>query len=115
MTEICAGVGLATACEISIDLEGLASATINDSVLAQKMQTAAGRLEQRLEVDASYQTMLSEDVGVFFLSSSRVALCWLALVKVRMGISMGITILNLISMKEPCHWRRLCYCRLVWN
>jgi len=66
MTEICAGVGLATGCEISLSLEGLASATINDSTLAQKMQTAAGRLEQRLEVDANYLTMVSEDVGVFF-------------------------------------------------
>ncbi len=66
MAEICAGVGLATACEISLSLEGLGSATINDSVLAQKMQAAVKRLDQRLEVDANYLTMVSEDVGVFF-------------------------------------------------
>jgi len=66
MTAICKGIGLASDCEISLDLKGLVSATINDATIALKVQKTAVKLDQMIDVDTDYQTMLSEDVGVFF-------------------------------------------------
>lgn len=62
----CEGIGLAQGCDITTNLEKLVEPTINDVTIAEKAQKAAKKLDKTITVDAEYQTMISEDVGVFF-------------------------------------------------
>ena len=65
MLEICEGIGLAAGCEINLNMEKLVDPTINDEKIAHEMQRAAKIIDQTLHPDEDYQTMLSEDMGVF--------------------------------------------------
>ena len=65
INEICQGLSLASGCEIRLDLKTLLNPTVNDPSVARVMRSAAAKLNLELDIDEQYQTMLSEDIGVF--------------------------------------------------
>ncbi|MDD2521501.1 MAG: M20 family metallopeptidase [Anaerolineaceae bacterium] len=65
LSEICEYTGRAMGCQVDLELEVLVSATCNDPVVSGKVREAAEKLDRQLQVDLTYRTMLSEDVGVF--------------------------------------------------
>lgn len=65
LEEICDNTAQAMGCEVELRLESLVKATSNDPAVAEIARGAASKLGSCVEVDSTYQTMLSEDVGVF--------------------------------------------------
>lgn len=65
MTQFCMGIGLASGCEINLEMEALVEPTTNHPEVARAMQRAALKLDTDVIVDQHYQTMMSEDIGVF--------------------------------------------------
>ncbi len=65
LSEICENTGRAMDCSVELKLEPLVKATRNDPEVAGKVRKAALKMNQKVEVDQTYRTMISEDVGVF--------------------------------------------------
>lgn len=65
LTEICENTGRAMGCRVELTLEPTVSATANDPEVAKVVREAAISLNDQFQIDSTYQTMLSEDVGVF--------------------------------------------------
>ena len=73
LKEICEHSGYAMGCQVQLRLEPKTKATINDPQVAEVVRQAAISIENgtacklpaTLELDTTYKTMLSEDVGVF--------------------------------------------------
>lgn len=65
LEEICENTARAMGCQVELKLESLVNVTSNDPAVAKVAREAASKLGRRAQVDPSYQTMLSEDVGVF--------------------------------------------------
>ena len=65
LEEICKGTAIAMGCQIELNLEALVNATCNDPAVAEVARSAASKLGRQVQVNSTYQTMLSEDVGVF--------------------------------------------------
>jgi len=65
MKEICENTAKAMGCQVKLTLEDLVGATCNDPVVAGKARQSASKLNRTVQIDSGYQTMLSEDVGVF--------------------------------------------------
>ena len=65
LVEICENTAKAMGCQVELKLEELVKVTSNDEFVAEKAKVAASKLGRQVQIDPSYQTMLSEDVGVF--------------------------------------------------
>lgn len=65
LEQICGGLSVSTGCQINLSLEGLVNSTTNNENVAKAVQEAARRLRAHIIIDPHYQTMMSEDVGVF--------------------------------------------------
>ncbi len=65
LEEICEGAALAMGVKVELKLEALVDATCNDAAVVKVAQGAASKLGRQVQIDETYQTMLSEDVGVF--------------------------------------------------
>ncbi len=65
LEEICENTGSAMGCKVELILEELVNPTINDPIVADKARDAAAVMGKQVQIDSTYQTMLSEDVEVF--------------------------------------------------
>ena len=65
LEEICKNTGSAMGCKVELILKELVNPTINDPIVAGKARDAAAAMGIQVQIDSTYQTMLSEDVGVF--------------------------------------------------
>jgi amidohydrolase len=65
LEEICENTAKAMGCKVELNLEDLVNATCNDPVVAETTRKAVSNLSGQYQVDSTYQTMLSEDVGAF--------------------------------------------------
>ena len=65
LVEICENTAKAMGCQVELKLEELVKVTCNNEFVAEKAKVAASKLGRQVQIDSSYQTMLSEDVGVF--------------------------------------------------
>ena len=65
LEEICENTGSAMGCKVELILKELVNPTINDPIVAGKARDAATAMGKQVQIDSTYQTMLSEDVGVF--------------------------------------------------
>ncbi len=65
LEDICDDTAKTMGCQIELNLETLINATCNDPDVAKVARDAVSKLGRQTQVDSTYQTMLSEDVGVF--------------------------------------------------
>ncbi len=65
LQQICKNLGEASGCQIDLRIEGSAGITANAESVSQAMRLAAKQLEDPIEIDSNYKTMMSEDMGKF--------------------------------------------------